>query len=382
MDESLDHKTAVDVFYLDISKAFDTVSHPKLLQKIEKYGITSKFLNWIKNFLLSRSQQVRVDGTLSENISVISGVPQGSVLGPLLFLMYINDLARVIRCSSVKMFADDTKIYFKTDSDADHALLCSDVEATLDWMCRNQLSVASEKCSVLHLGNRFINSKRSYTFNGDDVPSVSSMKDSGITVDNELNFSKHISQIAARAFQRTNLFFRVFKCRDRDFLLAVFKIYIRPLVEYCSSVWNPYLKKDITLLERVQKRYTKRIPGLSKFSYPERLNLLGLESLELRRLHSDISMCYKILNGLVNIPFEEFFSLPPPGQIGTRAQNSRKLFCKFSRLECRKHFFGNSVVPAWNSLPESVVSASSIECFRSSLRRHDLQAFLTYIINI
>ena len=297
-------------------------------------------------------------------------------LGPLLFLIYINDLARVIRVSSVKMFADDTKFYFKSNRDVDHVSLCSDVEATLEWMCRNQLSVASEKCSVLHLGNRFVNSKRSYTFNGDDIPSVSSMKDLGVTVDNELNFSKHISQIAAKAFQRSNLFFRVFKCRDRDFLVAVFKIYIRPLVEYCSPVWNPYLKKDIQLLQQVQKRYTKRIPGLAHLSYPERLNRLGLESLELRRLHSDLSMCYKIMNGLVNIPLEEFFTLPPPGQSSTRARNSQKLFCQFSRLDCRKYFFGNSVVSAWNSLPEFVVSAPSIECFRSRLRKHDLQTFL------
>ena len=178
--KSLDCKNAVDVFYLDISKAFDTVSHPKLIRKIEKYGITGKFLNWIKNFLLSRFQQVRVDGTLSDNISVISGVPQGSVLGPLLFLIYINDLARVIRCSSVKMFADDTKIYFKCVDDVDHANLCSDIEAALDWMCRNQLSVASEKCTLLHLGNRFLNPHRSYSFNGNEIPSISLMKDLGI----------------------------------------------------------------------------------------------------------------------------------------------------------------------------------------------------------
>ena len=203
------------------------------------------------------------------------------------------------------------------------------------------------------------------------------MKDLGVTVDSNLNFSSHIAQIASKAFQRSNLFFRVFKCRDRDFLVAVFKIYIRPLVEYCSTVWNPYLKKDIKLLERVQKRYTKRIPGLAELSYTERLNILGLESLEIRRLRDDLSMCYKIMNGLVNIPVDDFFSLPPPGQTSTRAKNSKKLFCNFSRLDCRKYFFGNSVVPVWNSLPESVVSAPSVESFRTRLRNHDLQGFLS-----
>ncbi len=131
---ALDSKESVDVFYLDISKAFDTVCHPKLLSKLPKYGIGGKLLRWITSFLNDRRQAVRVNNVSSDYENVVSGVPQGSVLGPLLFLIFINDLADVCKWSTLKMFADDSKIYFKCKSDADYTKLLSDVKSVLNGL--------------------------------------------------------------------------------------------------------------------------------------------------------------------------------------------------------------------------------------------------------
>ena len=251
------------------------------------------------------------------------------------------------------------------------------MDAVLKWMSVNQLKVAAEKCSVLHIGNQSMNLNRSYTFDTNAIPSVAEMKDLGVTIDSELNFSSHIAKITTKAFQRSNLFFRVFECRDRDFLVAIFKVYIRPLLEYCSSIWSPIFKKDMIAIERVQRQFTKRVPGLAEHSYMERLQILGLETLELRRLQSDLCMCYKIVNGKIDVPFHEFFVLPPQSQENTRAKNSRKLFCQYSRSNCRKNFFSNSVVPVWNDLPEYLISAPSIDSFKVRLRKYDLQRYLS-----
>ncbi|MEM7106546.1 MAG: reverse transcriptase family protein [Bacteroidota bacterium] len=371
----IDAKIGIDVFYLDISKAFDTVSHPKLCKKLEFYGIRGKFLSWIYDFLKGRTQRVKVDGILACESGVVSGVPQGSVLGPLLFLLYINDIVGVCKNSNVKLFADDSKVYFKCKDHSDYVRLHSDVESVLKWMDANQLSVAVEKCSVLHVGGSAVNPSRSYQVNGIDIPPVNQIKDLGVKISSDLKFSSHCTELATKAFQRSNLFFKCFRCRDPSFLTAAFKTYIRPILEYSSTVWNPYLQKDIALIESVQRRFTKRIPGFSRNSYYEHLDFSNLDTLELRRLRADLCMCYKIVcKGLLD--FNEFFQLPN-NRYNLRCHSKKLFHCQYN-LDCRKFFFSNSVVDAWNYLPEDVVSAIDLASFKSKLSKCDLSAFLKY----
>ena len=149
--------------------------------------------------------------------------------------------------------------------------------------------MAIEKCSVLHVGHT--NPCRVYDIDGVEFPSIDVVRDLGVLVSRDMKFAAHINNIAQKAFVVSNLFFRAFKCRRRDFVLQFFKSYIRPLIESCTTVWSPHLMKDVRILENVQRKFTKRVPGLSHMSYSERRNELGLDTLELRRLHNDLLFC-------------------------------------------------------------------------------------------
>ena len=261
---SLDRKEAVDIFYMDIAKAFDVVSHPKLLHKLQKYKITGKFYQWIKSFLSNRTQCVKHGNKVSGDEKVLSGVPQGSVLGPLLFLLFINDLPQVVKVSTVKIFADDTKIYLSRKSGLTFDALYDDIANVLKWTAKNQLSVAFHKSNIVHLGHG--NANTAYVFDNVSIPSAHVMKDLGVHISDDLKFSVHIDKMVAKAHRMAGLIFKCFMCRDHDFLVQMFKTYVLPLLEYCSTVWSPQGLESIKKIERVQRRFTKRFPGLAEMS--------------------------------------------------------------------------------------------------------------------
>ena len=370
----LNNGEPVDIFYLDISKAFDTVSHPKLIFKLAKYGITGKFLKWIESFLSGRKQAVRVNDAVSCYEPVCSGVPQGSVLGPLLFLLYINDLPDVCKNSSLKMFADDSKVYFKCGTPSDRRKLFTDVYNVFEWFEQNQLKVAVEKCAVLHLGTS--NPCFPYRINGSVIPSVNTVKDIGIIMSDNMKFSIHCENVASKAFKMSNMFFRAFKSRNLDFVRSFFVTYVRSLIENGSSVWNPHLMKDIRLLESVQRKFTKRIPALKSLNYSTRLSIMKLDSLEGRRLYKDMTFCYNIINGYVDIEFDEFFQFADSGL--RRNRHSQTLKVPNCKINSRKYNFSSRVVSCWNSLPQRVIDSRSTDVFKRSIRELDFSRFLKY----
>ena len=282
----LDKKEGVDVIYVDVSKAFDTVSHPKLVNKLESYGIKGKILKWVRDFLHSRTQSVKVNSSFSKPLPVSSGVPQGSVLGPLLYLIYSNDIVDVLNNCYVKIFADDCKFYLMTKLISNYLAFVDDMCKIFSWYDSNQLKIALEKCLLLQLGRH--NEHREYTIKTTKINPVHSVKDLGVLITNDLEFSNHCSVISKKAFQKCALIHKTFSYKSRDFLLALYKTYVRPQVEYCSTVWNPHLLHDINLIESVQRRFTRSIPGLSQLGYRQRLKYLKLETLEYRRLCSAV----------------------------------------------------------------------------------------------
>ena len=303
--KSINAGEPIDVIYLDVAKAFDSVSHEKLLRKLDYYGIRAKWHCWIKSFLSQRTQKVKVENDLSNVAPVSSGVPQGSVLGPVLFILYINDLVNVIQNSNIRLYADDGKIFFKVGSDADFNSLQQDVNAVYHWMQDSQLSLALNKCEILHLG--FSNPCRSLDIAGNEFQTVKVVKDLGIYISDDLKFSYHIDKIVSTAYSRIQCIFRTFSTNRPSFLCKMFCVYVRPLLEYNTAVWNPYLHKDVQKVESVQRFFTKRIPGLAHISYLNRLSRLGLETLELRRLKFDLLEVFKIVNGIVDLNFDDFF---------------------------------------------------------------------------
>jgi hypothetical protein len=370
--KEVDSKGCMDVVYLDISKAFDTVCHSKLLYKLTRYGIAGHLLSWIKGFLSDRVQCVNANGAKSTYVNVSSGVPQGSVMGPLLFLLFINDIEDSVENVKIKIFADDCKLYFKCSTDADFELLVHDIENVFNWIEQNQLTVAAEKCNLLHIGRT--NPNRELAVNGITVPETDTVRDLGLLVSSDMKPSSHCKMLATKAFRISSLIFRSFKCRDRGFLIAMLKVYVLSLFNHCSVLYNPYHKRDIMLLESVQRRYTKRIPGMQDVPYTTRLQELGLQTLERLRLEIDLCHCYKIINGLENLTFGDFFEF----STNTTRSNGRKLFKHRCRTDTRKHFFTNRVIDPWNSLPENVVNAPSIFSFKKRLRQCDLSRFLKY----
>jgi hypothetical protein len=236
------------------------------------------------------------------------------------------------------------------------------------------LEIAMHKCQVLHVGRN--NPCRDFFIDNIFIDSPTCIKDLGISVTHDLCFTQHINDIVTSTYRRSNLIFKCFLTREPEFLKQMFVSFCRPKLEYNTCVWSPYLKKDIEMIEKVQRRYTKRIQGLHELTYAERLNMLGLDSLEYRRLVFDLCMTYCICRGLVDLRFEEFFTYAP-AQYSTRG-HSFKLLAPLTRCSARKNFFANRVINPWNSLPQSVVSAGSLPCFKARLKKANLTRFLNY----
>ena len=184
---------------------------------------------------------------------------------------------------------------------------------------------------------------------------------------NDLKPTTHCYKAASKAQKIISLIKLAFKFLDAHTLIVLYKALVRPILEYCSEVWSPYLIKDIKTLKRVQRRFTRFLPCLRDLSYEDRLCHLGIESLYARRLRFDLLMVYKILHGIVNVDPSLFFKRSTDSR--TRGHNY-KISMFYSRLDTRKHFFSSRVIPLWNSLPDCCVNASNIAIFKSELSDH------------
>jgi len=192
-----------------------------------------------------------------------------------------------------------------------------------------------------------------------------SCRDLGVVVLNDLKPAAHIGQMVAKAHQRANTILRSFASRDVALLVRAFIVYVRPIVEYNSVIWSPQTVHDIEEIERVQRRFTKRLPGLKTYSYTTRLNQLKLPSLELQCLHIDLIMCYKIVFGLVDVNFDDFFQHSTA--VTTRGYPF-KLFKEHSHVNTRKFFFSQRVINVWNSLSTETVDFSSLRSFKRTIK--------------
>ncbi len=360
--KSLDNGQVTDVIYLDIAKAFDTVSHPKLLDKLKLFNFSQQFLNWVESYLSDRRQRVLLNGTISEWEPMTSGVPQGSKLGPLLFLLYINDITNAISICELKLFADDCKLYFSCAPPFDFSPLQNDLENIYKWAKNSQLQIAFGKSAVLHIGQS--NPKTVYALDNVPIPSVSFIKDLGFTITSDLKFHSHCNEICKSAYSISALIFKCFEIKTKTFLQKMFQTYVRPRLEYGTQVWNSHFNMDIDKIERIQRSFTKRIPNLVNLTYPQRLENLELLTLETRRLIADLTMVYKILHQMVDLDPASFFV---PSPVESTRGHPFKLFQCQSRLDIRKYFFCNRVVSQWNSLPSHIVKATSLASFRTRL---------------
>ncbi|MFZ2539851.1 MAG: reverse transcriptase family protein, partial [Oscillospiraceae bacterium] len=370
---SLSNHKSVSIAYIDFKSAFDSISHLKLLHKLANYGIKGNLYFWIQAFLTDRCQMVRIGSSYSTLRSVISGVPQGSVLGPLLFNLFINDITDGLDSAThAKLFADDIKLYTEFSNISPSNLqsqLNIIVQLSQDW----QLKISFSKCNLLSLGSHHLPT----TFHLDNnlIAQTDSVKDLGISIDSKLNFKNHINEITSKAKQRSSLISRCFLSKNHHNLIRAFKIYVRPLLEYSSTTWSPSSVGQILQLESVQRFFTELIPGLQNTDYASRLNILKLQSLEHRRLIADLIMCYNIIKKFNCLNPTNFFV---SNQNKSLRGHHFKLVVPLSKLKVRQSFFSSRVIPVWNSLPSQLVSVTSTHAFKAGLNKTDLNKYLIF----
>ena len=291
---------------MDFSKAFDKVSHGLLIHKLSHYGIRGNVNNWIASFLTDRTQAVVLDGETSSYVSVESGVPQGSVLGPCLFLFYINDMPDGLT-ATVRLFADDTIVYLTVKSEADTGLLQADLDKLGVWERKWKMEFHPGKCNVLTTSRKANPTYHQYTLHGHVLECVQSAKYLGCQITSDMRWSNHISNICGKANKTLGFLRRNVNINSTSVKESAYKSLVRPLVEYASSVWDPHLQKDITRLEMVQRRAARYVSNKhgNRSSVDNMIQHLDWYSLKHRRRIARLVMFYKIVNDHVAIDKSE-----------------------------------------------------------------------------
>lgn len=349
---------ALDIIFLDFMKAFDKVAYRRLIAKMKMYGINEKVLNWIIDWLKDRKQRVIINGKYSDWEKVTSGVPQGSVLGPLLFLIYINDLDTNIN-SIISKFADDTKIMLPVTNQNEANVLQQDLDMLINWAEKWMMSFNKDKCKILHLGRN--NLKLTYNLGGVLLTETTVEKDLGIHITNKLKPEYHINEMCKKANKILGMIGRSLDFKTWGNMVRLFNSLVRPHLEYGSQFWNPHYKKDIAKIEKVQRRFTKMIPGMSRYSYKDRLLKLNMLTLEERRKRLDLILLYKIIFKYVEMDFTNYIEFTDNQ---TRGHNFKIKKRKFY-TDLGKYTFFNRVVDDWNKLSYETVNAGSLDKFKN-----------------
>ena len=354
-----DDSDSADVLYFDFQKAFDQVSHHKLIIKMENLGIDQKSVNIVKDFLSGRKMKVKVGDAFSLCKDVISGIIQGSVIGPLLFIIFVNDLPNSIY-SLCKLFADDLKLIV---CPSNYSVSSFDVSNLAYWQNIWCMHFNIDKCKVLHIGKQ--NPMLEYSLNDEVIDSVETQKDLGVLFNSKFNFTDHIKSCVAKAKSCTAWLFRNFISREQDTIIHLYKSMIRPHLEYCPQVWSPLSKHGnwslIMSLESVQRWVTSSIEGMDNMTYRERLEKLNLTTLHERRMRGDLIEVFKSLNGFSSTVGNV---IKQSDRTGNLLVNERM---KRSSRTLENEFFGSRVVKYWNKLPTSVKFSGSVNDFKNNL---------------
>ena len=374
----LENNQNVDVVYLDFAKAFDKVDFLVTMKKLRNVGISGKLGQWIYSFLTNREQAVIVDGTTGNLSEVKSGVPQGSVLGPLLFLVLISDIDHETVSAFISSFADDTRAVKGVSNEDDVKSLQTDLQAIYRWSQNNNMEFNSPKFECLRYGNdNDVKKNTCYkTPTGESIKEVEHAKDLGIVMSNNGTFKQHIGNIANTANQLCGWVLRTFRTRQRLPMLMLWKTLIRPKIEYCCQLWCPTKTGDKQLLEQVQRSFIRKISGLQHLSYWQQLKELKMYSLERRRERYIILYIWRIMEGQVpNVSHSDNAGI----RFIWHPRRGRNCLVPLVNSRGSRHFqtvrynsFGVKGPRLFNTLPKDVrnLTGCSVETFKRSVDKY------------
>ena len=387
-DFSLAHenKLSVDVVYLDISKAFDSVPHSRLIKKLQTYGICGPLLELIKNYLSNRTYTVRVGKSYSNKKSIPSGVPQGSVGGPILFIAYLADIIHFCQTREIviKLFADDLKAYHLFKQSINNPPLQLFINTFVQYCKINGLKIAPNKCKVLHIGKN--NPQTSYFLSSNPIECIEDNKpirDLGLHFKSDLKWDAHIDIVTKKARRTAFAILKSIKSNDPKLLINLFNTFVRPTLEFATNVYNPYLLKDILAIEKVQKSFLRSIHKKSNWklykdnkfapvpTYSELLCANCLESLKIRRLKSDLILFHKFLHGEAKINCKNPYEIR---ETKTRGEKY-KIFPVSCQTIIRHNSFFVRTSRIYSLLP-SEIRHTNVKSFKVKLNSHCLSKFL------
>lgn len=353
--------------FFDLRKAFDTVPHRPLMHKLEDLNLDRYLLRWIHSYLSERKQCVVIDGEMSSTLPVVSGVPQGSVLGPLLFIIYIDGVESVtLSDGTVVMFADDMVLYRPIHTRDDYRLLLRDIEAVARWIQNLNLQFNISKCKYMVISRRNSSIEPpAIVLNGLPLERVSSFKYLGVHVSADLSWSLHVGKICTKGRRLVGLLYRRFHAADITTCKQLYVSFIRPHLEYACQVWDPHLKKDIEALESVQKFAVRACTRQWAAPYSSLLTLTGLPTLEERRKCMKLCTLYKIIHQVMDYPHPPISYKQNP--YGLRYLSNLSLNRYNAKTNSFLHSFFPSTASAWNMLRSDLVKAP-FPIFKRSLR--------------
>ena len=361
-DAIQERKGWADSIYLDFSKAFDKVPHKRLIWKLKHIGgVDGTLLEWMIDFLQDRQMSTVIRGTASECREVTGGVPQGTVLAPIMFLIYINDLGEDVSNSSyMNMFADDAKIQRRIINENSCKELQEDINKIKAWCEKWKMEFNVDKCHVVRFGESSMRPVWQYKLGDETVPSAEKEKDLGVVINHKFEPDDHVNQVTGKMHNLLANMKIAFTYIDASMVRKIITTFIRPTLEYAAVAWNPYHQKDEKKIERIQRAATRWVPELRELSYEERLQALNLPTLKARRERGALITIYKCTTGMMDIDKTDFLQ---PNTSRTRG-HSKKLLIKDGKKDVKKHSFPNKFIKSWNDLPEHIVSAKNIHQFK------------------
>jgi ribonucleases P/MRP protein subunit RPP40 len=364
--EIVDRKGEADAILLDFAKAFDVVPHHILIEKLSKLQLDARVVKWINNWLTDRNQRVRIGNKFSSERPVKSGVPQGSVLGPLLFVIFINDIADGIS-SKLRLFADDCIIYTTIKEARDCELLQIDLNKICDWVTRNYMKLNEDKSQLIKFTTkRSINQiKYNYIVNSTSLTRVKNVKYLGITVNSKLNWRPQIEKMVKKGTNSLNFVMRNIRGSSSTVKEMAYKSLVRPILEYACASWDPHEQCLIDMVEKVQRRAARKVLGKygKRHSPTDMIEALKWDSLQNRRKQARLAAMYQIMTG--KEAYEDLVKYTKKSKFRGRASNDLKLSIRSYSTNVGRYSFVGTTIPEWNHKTENLQRLpSTVEKFK------------------